>query len=158
MLYCMIAESRLKIKDRKPLKIERPGRPGLSVPKKLLWTYLAGWARRATRLARRFFCFLLILAGVVGSVPAGPLEMKGGLGDELFNRPLALGALGNRFIRELLYLLELVSALFALIFVYRHQVHPQQIYYIYILGLYGRIVNLFVMDGASGAFAIAGLV
>ena len=50
-----------------------------------------------------------ILGGVVGLVPASPLEVKGGSRLELFQGASALGALGQGIIREFLNHLEVVG-------------------------------------------------
>src|SRR5262249_5931227 len=61
-----------------------------------------------------------VLLGVVGDVPAGALELKGGRRHELVDLAAALGARLDLRIGELLNPLEAVAALLAFVFVERH--------------------------------------
>ena len=58
--------------------------------------------------------------GVVGHVPARSLELDGGRGDHLLDAAAAFRTLLEHLVGKLLNFLELMTALFALIFVKRH--------------------------------------
>src|SRR5690606_3577762 len=79
----------------------------------------AGAVGRLAALAR--LALRLVLAGVIGDVPAGPLELDRGGGEQLLDRPAtALRAGRDGRVRELLNHLELVLTRVAAVFVEWH--------------------------------------
>lgn len=83
------------------------------------------------------------LVGVVGHVPARSLELDGGRGDHLLDASAAFRTLLEHLVGKLLNFLELMTALFALIFVKRHGFRDggEEISFISILGCEFDCVN-----------------